>query len=50
MLDMANELLDGTGWEADSTETLVCPCGDCIEWDGECSECGSSPLRTMGLI
>lgn len=50
MTEFANEILEGTDWFAESDETLICPCGDVIEWDGECNECGPSPLRTMGLI
>lgn len=50
MTEMANELLEGTDWEAIDDCTLSCPCGDCIEWDGRCDECGPSPLTMMGLI
>ncbi len=50
MTEMANEILAGTGWEAEHESVLICPCGNTIEWDGQCPECGPSPLRSMGLI
>lgn len=50
MEDIANEVLLGTGWFAEDDVTLVCPCGNSIEWDGDCPECGPSPLKGMGLI
>ncbi len=52
MAEMAREILDdaGSDWEVEDESVLICPCGDTIEWDGACPECGPSPLRTLGLI
>jgi hypothetical protein len=38
------------GWEYVDDSVLMCPCGDNIEWDGECAEGHVSPIRRAGLI
>lgn len=39
------------GWEANYYgDGFICPCGDEIEMDGECSEGHRSPLLTLGMI
>ena len=50
MEEEATMLLEGTGWEVESTETLICPCGDTLEWDAGCIECGPNPLMAGGFI
>lgn len=51
MRDMLAEVLRGSKWEpGDYGDSVVCPCGEEIELDGECSECGPSPLLAMGVI
>ncbi len=48
--DILTHLCAHYGWEYDSPETLICPCGDTIEHDGSCPDCGPSPLLREGLI
>jgi hypothetical protein len=48
MDEMLNEILPDD-WCGDS-ETLTCPCGHLIEWDGECPDGCVSPLKKMGMI
>lgn len=50
MDDILIDLCDSYGWDYIDDVTLGCPCGNCIEHDGECDECGPSPLRLAGLI
>jgi len=50
LLEGAMMILEGTGWEVESAETLICPCGDTLEWDANCIECGPNPLMAEGLI
>lgn len=50
MIEVAREILRGTGWTVESESVLTCPCGRRIEWDGECPECGPTPIRRRGLI
>lgn len=40
----------GDDWEVVDESVLVCPCGDTIEWDGECPQGCVSPIRAMGMI
>lgn len=52
MDDFLKELLPAD-WETDGfgiDSNLICPHGDMIEQDGECSQGCISPLREMGLI
>lgn len=37
-------------YEVESEETIVCPEGETIEWDGDCDCHGPSPVKTLGLI
>jgi hypothetical protein len=48
--EMAAEILDGTGWDVEDDTCLICPCGNTIEYDGRCPECGPSPFITLGMI
>ena len=51
--DDIQELLDGEGygdWTVENDAVIICPCGEGIEWDGACSDCGSSPFVKLGLI
>ena len=51
--DMLQELewvLEGTGWSIVDDYTLECPCGYCLELDGDCPECGENPLRMNGMV
>ena len=52
LTEMAIELLSHgyEDWEVEDETTLICPCGDPIEWDGECESGHQSPLIRMGLI
>lgn len=38
------------GWEVEDDRTMICPCGEQIEHDGDCDECGPSPFKLMGMI
>ena len=53
VMDEMDEFLESImpdGWEVQDDVTLICPCGDPVEYDGQCSEGHVSPLRTMGMI
>lgn len=53
MLDAVRDMLP-EGWEMEEgfglDFNLICPCGDMIEQDGQCSIGHVSPLRTLGFI
>lgn len=42
------------GWEIEEGYGMdflfICPCGNTIEQDGRCPECGPSPMVAMGMI
>ncbi len=38
------------GWEYVDSSVLCCPCGHCIEYDGECPNGCVSPLFDLGMI
>ena len=49
--DQLREIIEAVeGWTVDSSEVIICPCGDAIELDGVCPEGHESPLMTMGMI
>jgi hypothetical protein len=50
MDEMIEELCAGTGWHYIDDVTLECPCGELLEHDAACDECGPNPLQQMGLI
>ena len=50
MIDILETLLEGTDWYVIDECALECPCGYAIELDGECDECGETPLRINGYI
>lgn len=54
MEDQLIAIAEQYGWEYETgfgtSGNFICPCGYTIEQDGECSECGPSPLRRAGLI
>jgi hypothetical protein len=53
MEELAVMLLEENGfdnWEVESDVTLICPCGDTIEWDGTCSDGCVSPLIQLGVM
>lgn len=50
MLEYARKLLEDTDWTVEDESVLICPCGDRIEWDGFCPDCGKSPLIEKGVI
>lgn len=53
MDEIAQQLLDENGyedWTVEDDSILVCPHGNCIEWDGACPDGCLSPLRELGLI
>lgn len=37
-------------WEVVNDAVLLCPCGERVEYDGQCPEGHVSPLREMGMI
>ena len=53
-IEIAQQVCDeqaGEGeWEVRDDSILVCPCGNYIEWDGECPEGHVSPIRAAGFI
>lgn len=54
MYHMIREYLDNSGyedWEVGTYgDTLICPCGNEIETDGDCPEGCESPLKTIGIL
>lgn len=53
VVEMVEELLERHNyedWEVVDDVLLICPCGDEIEYDGECASGHQSPLIKIGLI
>lgn len=50
MVEIARDMLAGTGWEVENESVLTSPNGHRIEWDGVSPDGEVSPLREMGLI
>lgn len=52
MAAQAREILSNSHpeWTVVNSSVLLCPHGHRIEWDGECPDGCTSPLRRMGLI
>lgn len=51
--DMKLEFLESYGydeWDTDGMGMLICPCGERVEDDGECSNGCRSPLLDAGMI
>lgn len=50
--DMAREIIRDLApdWEVENDAVLICPCGERVEYDGECPEGHVSPLRAAGMI
>ena len=52
-MDDVQEMIEDAGfhdWEVQDDVTLICPHGNTIEWDGQCSKGCISPLMELGLI
>lgn len=51
MRDLLEQLLADTEWEVGFYgDTLICPCGNEIELDGQCPEGCVSVVRQLGFI
>ena len=54
MEQMLQELAEQFGWDYETgygtSGLFICPCGNSIERDGRCGECGPSPALRAGLM
>lgn len=54
MGEYLQQIAQSMGWDYEveygTSGNFICQCGDLIEQDGQCSDCGPSPAMRLGLI